>query len=73
MYKTQQRIDEGRETMRHNPARDITAAEIHEIKEAAGPDVYKFGEDMFLLGVAIGARIARQEAPESIKEDMHKS
>lgn len=73
MYKTKQRIDEGRETMRHNPARDITAAEIQEIKEAAGPDVYKFGEDMFLLGVAIGARIARQEAPESIKEDMHKS
>ena len=73
MYKTQQRIDEGRETMRRNPARDITAAEMHEIKEAAGPDVYKFGEDMFLLGVAIGARIARQEAPESIKEDMHKS
>lgn len=61
MYKTQQRIDEGRETMRHNPARDITVAEIHEIKEAAGADVYKFGEDMFLLGVAIGARIAKRE------------
>lgn len=62
MYKTDQRIDEGREAMRRHPARDITAAEVQEIREAAGTDVYKFGEDMFLLGVAVGMRLARQEA-----------
>lgn len=62
MYKTRQRVDEGREAMRRHPKRDITAAEVQELREAAGDDVYKFGEDMFLLGVAVGMRLARQEA-----------
>ena len=61
MYNTQQRIADGRETMRQHPARDLTAFEVHRIKEEAG-DVYEFGNNMFLLGVAIGRRIAEQEA-----------
>ena len=61
MYNTQQRIEDGREAMKRNPARDITAFEVHAIREAAG-DEYEFGESMFLFGVAVGMRIAKQEA-----------
>ena len=60
VYTTQKRIDEGRQTMRRHPQRDLTAGEVREIKEQAA-DVYEFGNNMFLLGVAIGARITQQE------------
>ena len=60
MYNAPQRIEEGREAMRRHPARDLTAFEVHRIREEAG-DVYEFGENMFLLGVAIGRRIAAAE------------
>ena len=60
MYNTQQRIEEGREAMRRNPARDITAFELYKVHEEAG-DPFKFGEDMFLFGVAVGMRLAREE------------
>ena len=60
MYNTQQRIEDGRQILKHNPRRDLTAWEINKVKEQAA-DVYEFGESMFLLGVAIGARIAAQE------------
>lgn len=60
MYNTQQRIDEGRKAMERHPARDLTAQEVRTIREQAA-DVYEFGNDMFLLGVAIGMRIAAQE------------
>lgn len=62
MYNTAGMIEAGRAAMRRNPARDITALELHRIRENAAGDDYKFAEDAFLLGVAIGMRIAAAEA-----------
>ena len=60
MYNAPQRIEEGREAMRRHPARDLTAFEVNRIREEAG-DEFVFAENMFLLGVAVGMRIAKQE------------
>ena len=60
MYNTQEMIKTGRETMQRHPARDLTAFEVHRIREDAG-DEFVFAENMFLLGVAVGMRIAKQE------------
>lgn len=58
MYNTKKLIEEGREIMHQNPERDITGLEIKQAKEAATDD-YTFAENMFFMGLAIGARIGK--------------
>lgn len=61
MYNTQKMITTGRETMQRHPARDLTAFELHTIREQAGGDEYLFAENAFMFGVAVGMRIAEAE------------
>ena len=67
MYNTAGMIEKGRAAIKRNPARDITALELRRIRESAAGDEYQFAENTFLLGVAIGMRIAAAEARGPLK------
>ena len=60
MYNTEKMIRAGRAAIGRNPQRDITAAEIMQLKEQAA-DNWQLAENSFLLGVAVGMRIAEAE------------
>ena len=56
MYNTEKLIAEGQEIMRQNPRRMLGTYQMVSQKEQS-EDIYQFGTDMFLIGLAIGARI----------------
>ncbi len=56
MYNTEKLIAEGQEIMRQNPRRMLGTYQMVSQKEQS-EDIYQFGTDMFLMGLAIGARI----------------
>lgn len=55
-YNIEKLIEEGRKILGQNPKRDLTAYTVKQVKDSA-EDEYLFGENMFLMGLAIGARI----------------
>lgn len=58
MYNTQKMIETGREALKRNPARDVTAKELYYDLPQTTPDRYEQLENAFLFGVAVGMRIA---------------
>jgi hypothetical protein len=56
MYNTEKLIAEGQEIMKQNPRRMLGTYQMVSQKEQS-EDIYQFGTDMFLMGLAIGARI----------------
>ena len=56
MYNTEKLIAEGQEIMEQNPSRMLGTYQIMNQKEQS-EDIYQFGTNMFLMGLAIGARI----------------
>lgn len=60
MYNTEKLIAEGQEIMRQNPRRMLGTHQMVNQKEQS-EDIYQFGSDMFLMGLAIGARIGEKK------------
>ena len=60
MYNTEKLIAEGQEIMRQNPRRMLWTHQMVNQKEQS-EDIYQFGTDMFLMGLAIGARIGEKK------------
>lgn len=60
MYNTEKLIAEGQEIMRQNPRRMLGTHQMVNQKEQS-EDIYQFGTDMFLMGLAIGARIGEKK------------
>ena len=56
MYNTEKLIAEGQEIMKQNPRRMLGTCQMMSQKEQS-EDIYQFGTDMFLIALAIGARI----------------
>ena len=61
MYNMEKLIDEGKKIMKENPRRMIPAHELVNQKDKNGEHVLDYGNDMFLIGLAIGARIAKRQ------------
>ena len=57
MYNVEKLVEEGKEIMYNNPRRMISAFELVNQRDKHGENVIDFGNDMFLIGLAIGARI----------------
>ena len=60
MYNTEKLIAEGQEIMKQNPRRMLGTHQMVNQKEQS-EDIYQFGTDMFLMGLAIGARIGEKK------------
>ena len=60
MYNTEKLIAEGQEIMKQNPRRMLGTYQMVSQKEQS-EDIYQFGTDMFLMGLAIGARIGEKK------------
>lgn len=60
MYNVEKLIEEGRKIMYKNPRRMITAHELVNQEEKSDGSL-DFGNNMFLIGLAIGARIAKSQ------------
>lgn len=60
MYNTEKLIAKGQEIMKQNPRKMLTAHQMVNQKEQS-EDIYQFGSDMFLMGLAIGARIGEKK------------
>lgn len=60
MYNTEKLIAEGQEIMRQNPRRMLGTHQMVNQKDQS-EDIYQFGTDMFLMGLAIGARIGEKK------------
>ncbi len=60
MYNTQKMIEAGQQATRKHPNRDITAAELRAIRDRSGDELDRMA-DAYLLGVAVGMRIAKAE------------
>lgn len=58
MYNTEKLIAEGQKIMEQNPSRMLGTYQIMNQKEQS-EDIYQFGTNMFLMGLAIGARIKK--------------
>ena len=56
MYNTEKLIAEGQEIMKQNPRRMLGTYQMVSQKEQSEV-IYQFGTDMFLMGLAICARI----------------
>lgn len=60
MYNIEKLVAEGQEIMKQNPRRMPGTYQMMDQKEKS-EDTYQFGTDMFLIGLAIGARIAKSQ------------
>jgi len=60
MYNVEKLIAEGQEIMKQNPRRMPGTYQMVNQREQSG-DVYQYGTDMFLIGLAIGARIGEKK------------
>lgn len=58
-YNIEKLIEEGRKILEQNPNRDLTAFTVKQVKDSS-EDEYLFGENMFLMGLAVGARIGNK-------------
>lgn len=57
MYNVEKLVAEGQEIMKQNPRRMPGTYQMMNQREKHGENVIDFGNDMFLIGLAIGARI----------------
>ena len=67
MYNTEKLIAEGQKIMEQNPSRMLGTYQIMNQKEQS-EDIYQFGTNMFLMGLAIGARIKAEGSLTALKK-----
>ena len=60
MYNMEKLIEEGHKIMKDNPRRLIPVHELVNQREKH-EDVLDFGNEMFIIGLALGARIAKSQ------------
>ena len=61
-YNVEKMIETGRDIMKSNPKRDLGALEFAQLNERNPLDKFGMASDAYLVGVAIGMRIAKADA-----------
>ena len=61
MYNLEKQVEMGTTIMKRNEKRDLRIVDFMAANELSGGDKYELAENMFLIGVAIGHRIANIE------------
>ena len=61
MYNLEKQLANGTEIMKRNEKRDLRLVDFMAANDLSGGDKYELASNMFLIGVAIGHRIAKAE------------
>lgn len=61
MYNLEKQVEIGGKIMKQNEKRDLRLVDFIAANDLSGGDKYELASNMFLIGVAIGHRIAEAE------------
>ena len=67
MYNLEKQLEIGGKIMKQNEQRDLRVVDIMAANDLSGGDKYELATNMFLIGVAIGHRIAEAKRAKGAK------